>query len=64
MKEELKAIDGVKDIRDDTPLGNNEFVVDLKPKGKALGFTLRDLTSQLRDGFLRKGSNETAERSR
>ncbi|GJQ61546.1 MAG: acriflavin resistance protein [Melioribacteraceae bacterium] len=51
LKEELKKIDGVKDIRDDTPLGNNEFVVDLKPKGKALGFTLRDLTTQLRQGF-------------
>ncbi|MBU1101021.1 MAG: efflux RND transporter permease subunit [Bacteroidetes bacterium] len=51
LKDELKLIEGIKDIRDDTPLGNNEFVVDLKPKGKALGFTLRDLTSQLRDGF-------------
>jgi len=51
LKEELKKIDGVKDIRDDTPLGNNEFIVDLKPKGKALGLTLRDLTTQLRQGF-------------
>ncbi|MGA9292811.1 MAG: efflux RND transporter permease subunit [Ignavibacteriaceae bacterium] len=51
LKDELKKIDGVKDIRDDTPLGNNEFIVALKPKGKALGFTLRDLTAQLRQGF-------------
>jgi multidrug efflux pump subunit AcrB len=51
LKEELKKIDGVKDIQDDTPLGNNEFVVELKPKGKALGFTVRDLTTQLRQGF-------------
>ncbi len=51
LKEELKKIDGVKDIRDDTPLGNNEFIVTLKPKGQALGFTLRDLTTQLRQGF-------------
>lgn len=51
LKEELKTIDGVKDIQDDTPLGNNEFIVDLKPRGKALGFTLRDLTTQLRQGF-------------
>jgi multidrug efflux pump subunit AcrB len=51
LKNELKKIDGVKDIRDDTPLGNNEFIVALKPKGKALGFTLGDLTSQLRQGF-------------
>ena len=65
MKEELKKIDGVKDIRDDTPLGNNEFIVELKPKGKALGLTLRDLTTQLRHGFygqevmrLQKGRDE------
>ena len=51
LKADLKKIDGVKDIRDDTPLGNNEFIVSLKPKGKALGFTLRDLTTQLRQGF-------------
>ncbi len=51
LKDELQQIDGVKDIKDDTPLGSNEFVVELKPKGKALGFTLRDLTSQLRQGF-------------
>jgi multidrug efflux pump subunit AcrB len=51
FKDELKKIDGVKDIQDDTPLGNNEFVVQLKPKGKALGFTVRDLTTQLRQGF-------------
>ncbi|MFZ0455595.1 MAG: efflux RND transporter permease subunit [Ignavibacteriaceae bacterium] len=51
LKDELKKIDGVKDIRDDTPLGNNEFIVALKPKRKALGFTLRDLTAQLRQGF-------------
>jgi len=51
LKTELKKIDGVKDIQDDTPLGNNEFIVQLKPKGKALGFTVRDLTTQLRQGF-------------
>ncbi len=51
MKEELKKIDGIKDIRDDTPLGTNEFVVTLKPKGKALGLTLYDVSSQLRQGF-------------
>lgn len=51
LKEELKQISGVKDIQDDTPLGNNEFIVTLKPKGKALGFSLRDLTTQLRQGF-------------
>ena len=51
MKDELQKIAGVKDIMDDTPLGSNEFIVSLKPKGQALGFTLRDLTTQLRQGF-------------
>ncbi|MEE8437257.1 MAG: efflux RND transporter permease subunit, partial [Candidatus Neomarinimicrobiota bacterium] len=51
LKDELRKIDGVKDIQDDTPLGNNEFIVTLKPRAKALGFTLREVTSQLRQGF-------------
>jgi multidrug efflux pump subunit AcrB len=51
LKEELKAIDGVKDIRDDTPLGTNELVVNLKPRGEALGLTVYDVSNQLRQGF-------------
>ncbi len=51
LKEELEKIDGLKDIRDDTPLGNNEFIVSLKPRAEALGFNLREVTSQLRQGF-------------
>jgi multidrug efflux pump subunit AcrB len=51
LKEELRTIDGVQDIRDDTPLGTNEFVVNLKPKGEALGLTVYDVSSQLRQGF-------------
>lgn len=65
LKDELQSIAGVKDIKDNTPLGNNEFIIDLKPKGEALGFTLRDLTTQLRQGFygqevmrLQRGRNE------
>ncbi len=65
LKQELRGIAGVKDIRDDTPLGNNEFIVTLKPKGQALGFTVRELTTQLRQGFygdevmrLQKGRDE------
>lgn len=65
FKEELKSIDGVKDIQDDTPLGDKEFVVSLKAKGVALGLNLLDVTSQLRQGFygedvmtLQKGRDE------
>jgi multidrug efflux pump subunit AcrB len=65
FKKELKSIDGVKDIQDDTPLGDKEFVVSLKAKGEALGLNLMDVTSQLRQGFygqdvmtLQKGRDE------
>ncbi len=65
FKEELRAIDGIKDIQDDTPLGNQEFIITLKPKGEALGLRLLDVTSQLRKGFyghevmaLQKGREE------
>lgn len=65
LKDELREIAGVKDIRDDTPLGSNEFIVTLLPKGRALGFSVRDLTTQLRQGFygdevmrLQKGRDE------
>lgn len=51
FKEELKLIDGVKDIQDDTPLGEKEFVITLKPKAQALGLNLMSVTSQLRQGF-------------
>lgn len=65
MKAELRKIDGVKDIQDDTPLGSNEFIVALKPNAKALGLTLGDVTRQLKQGFygqeimrLQKGRDE------
>ena len=65
LKAELEKIDGIKDIQDDTPLGNNEFIIELKPQAKALGFTLRDISTQLRQGFfgqevmrLQKGRDE------
>ncbi len=51
FKAALHKIDGVKDIQDDMPLGNKEIVVVLKPKAKALGLTLLNVTSQLRQGF-------------
>jgi multidrug efflux pump subunit AcrB len=51
MRSELQKIAGVKDIQDDTPMGNNEFLIHLKSNAKALGLTLRDVTTQLRQGF-------------
>jgi multidrug efflux pump subunit AcrB len=51
FKAELKKLDGVKDIQDDTPLGAKEYQISLKPKAAALGLSLHDVTSQLRQGF-------------
>jgi len=51
FKEELRKIDGVKDIRDDTPLGQKEFLIHLNNRGKALGLTTDSVSNQVRMGF-------------
>jgi multidrug efflux pump subunit AcrB len=51
FKAELLKIDGVKDIRDDTPLGNKEFIIMLKPEGEALGLTVAGVAGQVHRGF-------------
>ena len=51
FKEELAKINGVKDIRDDTPLGQKEFIIRLNEKGMALGLTTASVANQVRMGF-------------
>lgn len=51
FKEELRSIDGVKDIRDDLPLGNREVVFNLNAYGRALGLSEAALTRQVQSGF-------------
>ena len=51
FKEELAEIEGIKDIRDDTPLGVKEFLVKLNEKGTALGLTTASAANQIRMGF-------------
>ena len=51
FKAELARMEGVKDIRDDTPLGEKEFVISLNDRGRALGLTTADVAGQLRIGF-------------
>ncbi|MBF9014701.1 MULTISPECIES: efflux RND transporter permease subunit [unclassified Oceanispirochaeta] len=65
FKERLKTIEGVKDIRDDTPLGQKEFLIHLNNRGKALGLTTADVSNQVRMGFygneimsIQEGRNE------
>ena len=65
FKKELRLINGVKDIRDDTPLGQKEFLIRLTDKGMALGLTTAAVANQVRMGFygsevmtIRDGRNE------
>jgi multidrug efflux pump subunit AcrB len=51
FKQRLKTIEGIKDIRDDTPLGQKEFLIHLNNRGKALGLTTADVSNQVRMGF-------------
>lgn len=51
FKERLHAIDGVKDIRDDLPLGTREYVFSLNDRGRALGLTEGDLSNQVAAAF-------------
>ncbi|MDC7241277.1 MAG: efflux RND transporter permease subunit [Spirochaetales bacterium] len=51
FKEKLGTIDGVKDIRDNSPLGEKELLIELNSRGKALGLTTADVSRQVRAGF-------------
>jgi multidrug efflux pump subunit AcrB len=51
MKEELKKIPDLKDINDNNQSGLKEVSVTLKPEAYNLGFNLRDVISQVRQGF-------------
>ena len=47
----LARFDGVTDIEDDLPYGRPETVLELTPRGRALGFTTDDVARQVRDSF-------------
>jgi multidrug efflux pump subunit AcrB len=51
FKEELRKVEGIKDIRDDMPLGQKEFLIHLNDTGKALGLTTASVSNQVRMGF-------------
>jgi multidrug efflux pump subunit AcrB len=42
---------GVSGIADDLPYGKRELVLELTPRGAALGFTVQSVGTQLRNGF-------------
>jgi multidrug efflux pump subunit AcrB len=47
----LTRLPGVSQIRDDLPYGKQEVLVELTPRGRALGFTTESVGRQLRDAF-------------
>ncbi len=51
LKESLTGFPGVSAIADDLPYGRPELVLELTPRGRALGFTSQSLGIQVRNAF-------------
>lgn len=51
VKALLAQYRGISDIEDDLPIGKQEIILELTPRGRALGFTSEDISSQVRAGF-------------
>ncbi|MCK6473852.1 MAG: efflux RND transporter permease subunit [Planctomycetes bacterium] len=51
LQEKLATYNGAYEVQDDFQPGKRELRVALKPQGRALGITLGDLATQLRQGF-------------
>ncbi|WP_422039786.1 efflux RND transporter permease subunit [Roseibium sp.] len=51
LQEELSAFPGTSAVEDDLPWGKPELLVDLTPRGRALGFTVESAARQIRNAF-------------
>ena len=49
--EELRTLDGVSNLRDDLPYGNDQWILRLNTAGRALGLSTGDLGRQLRGAY-------------
>ncbi len=47
----IKTVPGVTDVEDNLPYGKREALLELTPRGKALGFTTETVGRQIRDSF-------------
>lgn len=47
----LARLPGIGQVEDDLPYGKQEVLIELTPRGRALGFTTESLGRQLRDAF-------------
>ncbi|MCB1440138.1 MAG: efflux RND transporter permease subunit [Nitratireductor sp.] len=51
MIELVSALPGATGVSDDLPFGKPELVMELTPRGNALGFSLEDVARQVRNAF-------------
>ena len=51
VKDTLNGINGVSNVSDDLPYGKPEWVIELTPRGTALGFTAQSVGTQIRNSF-------------
>lgn len=47
----LERFSGISDVEDDLPLGKQEVILQVTPRGKALGFTTESVARQVRNAF-------------
>lgn len=51
LQQELSGFPGTSGVEDDLPYGKPELVVELTPRGRALGFTVESAARQIRNAF-------------
>lgn len=51
VKTTLGAINGVSNVSDDLPYGKVEWIIEVTPRGAALGLTAQSVGSQIRNSF-------------
>jgi len=51
LQQELSGFPGTSGVEDDLPYGKPELVVELTPRGRALGFTVEGAARQIRNAF-------------
>ena len=51
VRDLLATFDGVSDIEDDLPYGKQELILEVNPRGAALGFTTETVGRQVRNSF-------------
>ncbi|MCJ8323535.1 MAG: efflux RND transporter permease subunit [Rhizobiales bacterium] len=51
MQEQMSRLPGVSGLDDNFPVGKRELILELTPRGGALGFTIDNISGQLRNNF-------------